>query len=221
MSKSVKHFTTSEAACIAAATLESQGIQATLHDESSFDDNLLGNQAASIWIEVDEGDYDRACELLENMVKPDESDPKDNGYKQGARIVFWFRCLLFVDFSLIVLGLLFPQIYREEHPEAIYEYLDTLVVSHDAWYASYQFYPIFLIVSMIGIWGLFFLSKIFRFAYAISILIALFMWFGPPPEIITTLGSLLESLHWMMAGAILMIAFYPRFWAEIKSQGQS
>ena len=71
-----KTFSKSEDAYVAASLLESEGIVATVIDDSAYGGNALGATANSIRIEVEEDSLERARQLLSESAAR-ESDPID------------------------------------------------------------------------------------------------------------------------------------------------
>lgn len=212
----LKSFQKSEDAYVTAAFLESEGISTTVFDDSSYGGNLMGTlDPDSIYIDVAEGDLERARELLEEQSTGDETSPAESTVlfpdapKQDRTSLTLFRGLILLEVALIWLTAMFPGIYGPEPPENIQNYLNSLSISEQGWDFAYFMWPARITLDLISSLLMLMLLKMGRLLYLFSIVFGLIMFWGPPPVLQTSLGNTIGSIQWALPAVIATMSFLP------------
>ncbi len=212
----VRRFQRAPDAFVAASILKSEGIDATVVDDSEFGGNAFGALPANIHLEVEDTHFERALAIL-NQSDLDEVPNSDTDAAEvapDAPQVALFRLLVIAELILFLGTSALSEFFFYEPPAAVAN-----------WLAGLPHSPILFSITLDAWWvlmALAVLSSCFLATFISAgrpLFIATVAWglfgFGvSPPIVLTRLGTVVGGLHWMLVGGILILMFSPQISAR-------
>ena len=207
----VRTFLKSEDAFVAASLLESEGIDATVIDDSAYGGNLLGATKGAIRIEVPENQLERAKTVL------GERDPTGAELATKAPVAApetllqrAFRLLVVLELVSNTVALFLDRaLYHDPPPGQAAEWVGSLVGSYELYQAVAAFWIPTLILVLLSSVLLFFYIRIGRVLFLATVAWLLFAAFVGPPYVPTNVGTVFGAVQWAIIGAIATLMFVP------------
>lgn len=212
----------SEEAYLAAATLESVGIEATIVDHSSFDSSLLGATAGvdTMAIEVSEDDVERAVELLAPKApdparsEAEAGDPErehtlDLVTSEPPRLRELFRTLVVMEVVVIAISIVFSDLLYHKTPSDFDLFIVSQVPSEGLWAVADRVANGFILMCLLASVLIFQFMHLGRILYLANTAWWLITYVAYPPALRTPLGELINLLEWALAGALITLMWLP------------
>lgn len=204
----LKSYGKQEDAALDAAWLGSNGIEATIVDESGYGGNFLaGTMPGTIRLQVHEDQEEQAREILaeKSMAAPSgrvEADtPVSADHSNLEQQVF--RVTVGVEGCISVAFWLFPTGFIAKLPDDVEAHLTSLIPSKTIWEHSFDLYGANCLLSILAYLLIWFFIRAGRVLFVITLftwtLLSLFM----PQAILTSFGSIVNAISTLLSGTIL------------------
>ncbi len=208
----------SEDAHVAASLLRSEGIEATVFEDSAFGGNLLGMSAGAIRVEVPEEMLERARSML---VEADSHREVGTGdlveAGPSSRLPAVFRKLVLADFVLNVLCWFSQGALFLEAPSGTANGLEAFVRPEALWAVAFLAGQAGLVLEICAFVLLLCFIRMGRVLFIGALICVVVASVASPPYLLTPLGNVLGAIHWLFSGIIVGLMFVPELSVRFKS----
>ncbi|MEO0413685.1 MAG: DUF2007 domain-containing protein [Verrucomicrobiota bacterium] len=208
--KPLKTFATSQKANLFAAYLGSEGIECTVHDDSSYGGDLMGvANPNTIRIDVAEEDFEDAKKLLDDYESPAPPKHVTTGKLETNRYIKIFRWLVIIDLLAYGISFIFYRQIYTSPPEDVQAYLNQFIISEDFYWATANLPFILTAFMVLSSLLMFSLLSLGRWLYAITTVLFLITYIGGPAHINGPLNGAFTVLQWILVGGVFAMSLMP------------